>query len=115
MKRLFLILFIPAFSLLFLNCVREDTVPQGDANSQIYAAAKFVSDKCEDPLPANLPVAIGDVQRRNLDLCSIAITKSECPFVGYPIACVLIYYDKPVGEIPWYLNFEDTFVKPKIQ
>ncbi len=113
MKRLFFIFTSFTFFLSFSDCVREDTVPQGDANSQIYSAAQYLSNKCGDPLPQPFPVAIGDVQRRNLDLCSIAITKSECPFVGYPIACLLIYYDKPTGEIPWYLNFKDAFVTPK--
>ncbi|TGK03946.1 hypothetical protein EHO59_10490 [Leptospira semungkisensis] len=96
------------------DCVRQDTVMEGDANSQIYAAASFLSQKCGDPIPPNFPTAIGDVQRRNLDLCSIAITKAECPFVSYPVACLLIYYDKPLGEIPWYLNFKDVFVNQKI-
>ncbi|EPG66103.1 hypothetical protein ACE5IS_11760 [Leptospira wolffii] len=114
MKRSLLIFGLPAFFLFFLECTREDTVPEGDANSQIYAAAQYLSNKCGDPLPSPFPVAIGDVQKRNLDLCSIAITKSECPFVGYPVACLLIYYDKPTGEIPWYLNFKDAFVTPKI-
>ncbi|EQA35707.1 hypothetical protein LEP1GSC047_0435 [Leptospira inadai serovar Lyme str. 10] len=95
-------------------CVREDLVSQGDSNSQIYAAAKYLATKCGDPIPTPYPVAIGDVQRRNLDLCSIAITKSDCPFVSYPIACLLIYLDKPSGDIPWYENFKDAYVTPKV-
>ncbi|TGN00120.1 hypothetical protein [Leptospira dzoumogneensis] len=102
------------FCILLVDCVREDTVPQGDANSQIYAAAEYLSKKCGDPIPQHFPVAIGDVQRRNLDLCSIAITKADCPFISYPAVCLWIYYDKPAGEIPWYLNFKDVFVDPKL-
>ncbi|TGK01890.1 hypothetical protein EHQ53_15605 [Leptospira langatensis] len=108
------ILIFGIFIFFFADCIRQDTVPEGDANSQIYAAANFLSQKCGDPIPPHFPVAIGDVQRRNLDLCSIAITKAECPFVSYPVACLLIYYDKSLGEIPWYLNFKDAFVDPKI-
>ncbi|WP_246032027.1 hypothetical protein [Leptospira fluminis] len=96
------------------NCVRQDLISQGDSNSQIYAAAEYLARKCGSPIPTPFPVAIGDIQKRNLDLCTIAITKSDCPFVSYPIACLLIYVDQPAGNIPWYTNFKDFYVTPKV-
>lgn len=98
-----------------LNCVRPEVVSPSDSQSQIYAAANYLANKCGTPIPSPFPVVLEDVQQKNLDLCTIAITRSECPFVSYPFACVLLYVDKPLDDIPWYLNFQETFVKTKIQ
>ncbi|EQA71818.1 hypothetical protein LEP1GSC059_0922 [Leptospira noguchii serovar Panama str. CZ214] len=97
------------------NCVRPEVVSASDSQSQIYAAANYLSNKCGTPIPVPMPIVVEDVQQRNLDLCTIAITRSECPFVSYPFACVLIYVEEPLGEIPWYINFQEVFVKTKIQ
>ncbi|MBM9576130.1 hypothetical protein JWG45_03095 [Leptospira sp. 201903070] len=96
------------------NCVRPEVVPPNDSQSQIYAAANYLANKCGTPIPAPFPLVFDDVQQKNLDLCTIAITRSECPFVSYPFACVLLYVDKPLDDIPWYLNFQETFVKTKL-
>ncbi|WP_425460698.1 hypothetical protein [Leptospira gomenensis] len=101
-------------SVLSQNCVRPEVVTPKDSQSQIYAAASFLANKCGTPIPVPFPVVVEDVQQKNLDLCTIAITKSECPFVSYPFACVLIYVDKPLDDIPWYLNFQEVFIKNKI-
>ncbi|PJZ57303.1 hypothetical protein [Leptospira barantonii] len=110
-----LFVLIPLFVSALFNCVRPEVVSPSDSQSQIYAAANFLANKCGTPIPAPFPVVLEDVQQKNLDLCTIAITRSECPFVSYPFACVLLYVDKPLDDIPWYLNFQETFVKTKIQ
>lgn len=97
------------------NCVRPEVVSAGDSQSQMYAAASYLANKCGTPIPQPFPIIFEEVQQKNLDLCTIAITRSECPFVSYPFACVLLYVDKPLDDIPWYLNFQETFVKTKIQ
>ncbi|TGL69683.1 hypothetical protein [Leptospira kmetyi] len=113
-KNVFFVLFL-LFCFAFFNCVRPEVVSPSDSQSQIYAAASYLANKCGTPIPAPFPVVLEDVQQKNLDLCTIAITRSECPFVSYPFACVLLYVDKPLDDIPWYLNFQETFVKTKIQ
>ncbi|PJZ70656.1 hypothetical protein CH373_06880 [Leptospira perolatii] len=107
-------IFILLIAIVLGNCVTKDVVSAGDSNSQILAAANFLANKCGTTIPQPIPLAVSDVYRRNLDLCSIAITKSECPFVGYPVACLFIYFDKPAEQIPWYINYKDSLVTPKI-
>ncbi|EKR62156.1 MULTISPECIES: hypothetical protein [Leptospira] len=107
----FSILILAAFS---QNCVKSEVVSAGDSQSQIYAAANYLSNKCGNPIPTPMPFTVQSIQQRNLDICTIAITRSECPFVSYPLACVLIYVDNPIGDIPWYINFQEVFVKIKL-
>ncbi|WP_394854631.1 hypothetical protein [Leptospira ellisii] len=109
-----LIAVLLSVSVLSQNCVRPEVVTPKDSQSQIYAAASFLANKCGTPIPVPFPIVVDDVQQKNLDLCTIAITKSECPFVSYPFACVLIYVDKPLDDVPWYLNFQEVFIKNKI-
>ncbi|XDD52439.1 hypothetical protein AB3N59_19080 [Leptospira sp. WS92.C1] len=96
------------------NCAQEEVVSPADSQSQLHAAANYLSNKCGTPIPVPFPIIVEEVQQKNLDLCTIAITKSECPFVSYPFACILIYVDKPLNDIPWYLNFQEIFVKTKL-
>nr|WP_244241474.1 hypothetical protein [Leptospira perdikensis] len=84
-----------------------DRVDTSDAQSQVYAAAKFASEKCGNPIPNPPLVIVNKPIKRNLDLCTIAITRTECPFLGYPLPCTLIYLEKETGDIPWYLNFNE--------
>ena len=84
-----------------------DHVDTSDAQSQVYAAAKFASEKCGNPIPNPPLVIVNKPIQRNLDLCTIAITRTECPFLGYPLPCTLIYLEKETGDIPWYLNFNE--------
>ncbi|WBF96316.1 hypothetical protein LIX31_16970 [Leptospira kirschneri] len=107
--------FILILSVCSQNCVRPEVVSASNSQSQIYAAANYLSNKCGNPIPVPMPLVVEDVEQRNLDLCTIAITRSECPFISYPFACVLIYVKEPIGEIPWYLDFQEVFVKTKIQ
>jgi hypothetical protein len=88
------------------NCAVSDTIPQKDAQSQILAAMNAKSKECNTTAVTILPVVI-DVPQRNLDLCTIAILRSECPLVQYPLACVLIYFDKSLGEFPKLFNFNE--------
>ncbi|MCG6144418.1 hypothetical protein [Leptospira bandrabouensis] len=98
---LFLILFV-------INCGPGiDRVDTNDAQSQIYSAAKFAADKCGNPIPNPPLLVLNKPIQRNLDLCTIAITRTECPFLGYPLPCTLIYLEQETGEIPWYLNFNE--------
>lgn len=106
MKTTFLILFVSL--VLILNCgPGVDRVPTSDAQSQVYAAAKYASEKCGNPLPNPPLVIVNEPVRRNLDLCTISITRTECPFLGYPLVCTLIYLEEETGDIPWYLNFNE--------
>lgn len=84
-----------------------DRVDTNDAQSQVYAAAKFASEKCGNPIPNPPLVIINKPIQRNLDFCTIAITRTECPFLGYPLPCTLIYLEKETGDLPWYLNFNE--------
>ncbi|WP_078124912.1 hypothetical protein [Leptospira alexanderi] len=105
------ILILAAFS---QNCVKSEVVSARDSQSQIHAAANYLSNKCGNPIPTPMPFTVHNVKQRNLDICTIAITRAECPFVSYPLACVLIYVDNPIGDIPWYINFQEVFVKIKL-
>ncbi|MBM9548606.1 hypothetical protein JWG40_16390 [Leptospira sp. 201903074] len=84
-----------------------DRVETNDAQSQVYAAAKFASEKCGNPIPNPPLVILNKPIQRNLDFCTIAITRTECPFLGYPLPCTLIYLEKETGDLPWYLNFNE--------
>ncbi|ALO28319.1 MULTISPECIES: hypothetical protein [Leptospira] len=105
---------ILVLAVLLQNCTKSEVVSAGDSQSQIYAAANYLSNKCGNPIPTPMPFTVQGVKQRNLDICTIAITRSECPFVSYPLACVLIYVDNPIGDIPWYINFQEVFVKIKL-
>ncbi|MBF3376078.1 hypothetical protein [Leptospira borgpetersenii] len=101
-------------AVLLQKFTKTEGVLAGDSQSQIYAAANYLSNKCGNPIPTPMPFTVQGVKQRNLDICTIAITRSECPFVSYPLACVLIYVDNPIGDIPWYINFQEVFVKIKL-
>jgi hypothetical protein len=88
------------------NCAPgEETVEINDAQSQVYAAAKFAADRCGTRIPEPFLIIVTKPIKRNLDLCTISLTRTGCPFVGYPLPCVLIYSQKDPGDIPWYINF----------
>ncbi|WP_411823833.1 hypothetical protein [Leptospira sp. 'Mane'] len=102
-----ILLFLFSFAI-FLQCMaQEDRVPVDEAQSQVYAAAKFAADKCGTGIPNPPLLIVSPPLKRNLDLCSISITRVGCPFVGFPIACTLIYLQKDPGNIPWYANFNE--------
>ncbi|TGK89459.1 hypothetical protein EHQ23_03470 [Leptospira bourretii] len=103
-----LIGFLIVIAALITNCgPGVDRVDTNDAQSQVYAAAKFASEKCGNPIPNPPLVILNKPIQRNLDLCTIAITRTECPFLGYPLPCTLIYLEQETGDIPWYLNFNE--------
>ncbi|ASV13467.1 hypothetical protein [Leptospira santarosai] len=115
LRRIFLgFVFILILAMFSQNCKKSEVVSAGDSQSQIYAAANYLSNKCGNPIPTPMPFIVQGVKQRNLDICTIAITQSECPFISYPLACVLIYVDNPIGDIPWYINFQEVFVKIKL-
>ncbi|MCW7468687.1 hypothetical protein [Leptospira kanakyensis] len=102
------ILFFLFASGLLINCGPSvDRVETDDAQSQVYAAAKFASEKCGNPIPNPPLVILNKPIQRNLDFCTIAITRTECPFLGYPLPCTLIYLEQETGDLPWYLNFNE--------
>lgn len=103
-----LIGFLIVIAALIINCgPGVDRVDTNDAQSQVYAAAKFASEKCGNPIPNPPLVIVNKPIQRNLDFCTIAITRTECPFLGYPLPCTLIYLEKETGDVPWYLNFNE--------
>ncbi|PJZ84638.1 hypothetical protein [Leptospira harrisiae] len=100
--------FLIVIAIFFINCgPGVDRVDTNDAQSQVYAAAKFASEKCGNPIPNPPLVIVNKPIQRNLDFCTIAITRTECPFLGYPLPCTLIYLEQETGDIPWYLNFNE--------
>lgn len=122
--------------LLCLNLFYCDVkpVPAWDAQSQINAAAEFKANQClrdcqtvqsaqpdiskRTPCIRQLPfpplLVLHDQDQRNLNLCSIAITRTSCPLTAYPLACLVVYVKKPVGDIPPYINFNE-FSKQKFR
>ena len=108
------------------NCSIENTVNAFDAQSQVNAAVKFRVDKCNEDEKKNNPnstvtyyppqpwlYVMNDPIQRNLDLCTIAITKSECPFLYYPLVCMFIYQKKEAGKFPNILFNEAIKIKIK--
>lgn len=116
----FLLINILIFAL--FDCRTEDTsVDPVDAQSQIQAAVDFKAKKCEPNQAQELRtrpsmplyVVIRPL-KRHLDLCTIAITRAtECPFIAYPLACSFIYVKENI-DYPWYINFNDVFIKQKL-
>ncbi|MCE9501657.1 MAG: hypothetical protein K8R21_14330 [Leptospira sp.] len=101
-------------------------MPSIDAQSQINAAIQFKLDKCNADLKKKDPstgftyqapqpwlYVIGKPVKRNVDLCSLSIMRVDCPFIQYPLICLLIYDKKGLGEIPWYFNFNEI-IKAKL-
>ena len=100
--RLFLLL------ILLKGCIPvDDSISKENAQSQIYAAADYKAKKCGTPIPQPPLIVFTDQIQRNLDLCTIAITRMDCPFDGYPIICLGIYSPEAVPDLPWYANFKD--------
>ncbi|MCC6276030.1 MAG: hypothetical protein IT569_09250 [Leptospiraceae bacterium] len=123
MRFLALIIFLSAT---FWNCSIDNTVNSFDAQSQVNAAVKFKVDKCNEDEKKNNPSStityyppqpwlyvVNDPIRRNLDLCTIAITKSECPFLNYPLICLFIYQKKEAGKLPNIIFNEIIKIKIK--
>ena len=99
---------IITFLLGIYNCVPYDeSIPAWDAQTQVNAAAEFKAKECKSETPQPPLYVFTDQVKRNLDLCTIAITRMECPFNEYPIICLGIYVESPTPEIPWYLNFNE--------
>jgi hypothetical protein len=111
--------------LFILNyCGPVALIPAWDAQSQINSAVEFRATRCQDecrktngdnsPLCQNrvLPqpplLLFDDVQERNLNLCSIAIIRTSCPLNAYPLICLLVYKPEQAGEIPWWMNFNES-------
>lgn len=96
------------FFFLLIACVPvSDKVPQWDAQTQINAALDFKAKQCGSAVPQPPLYVLRDQFKRNVDLCSIAITRMDCPLDGYPIICMAIYLSKPYPEIKWYENFNE--------
>ena len=120
------------FFLAFLISCNEKPVPAWDAQSQINAAVTYKAKACRDECVNNAITATAkadcretipqppllvstDQDSRNLNLCSVAITRTGCPFAGYPIICLGIYTTEKLGDVPWYLNFNNDLAKRQIK
>ncbi|MBP7280156.1 MAG: hypothetical protein KBA66_01170 [Leptospiraceae bacterium] len=104
------------FLLLFLFYCNEKPIPAWQAQSQINAAAEFKARECNQSGPPQPPLLVfTDQDSRNLNLCSIAITRTDCPFEGYPIICLSLYMKDKVDDIPWYLNFNNDLAKRQLK
>ena len=107
---------VVCFILVFLiGCVPvDDKISKEEAQNQIYFSADFKAKKCGTSIPQPPLIVFTDQLQRNLDLCTIAITRMDCPFDGYPIICLGIYSPEAVPTIPWYFNFKEL-TKTKIK
>jgi len=95
------------FVAFFSSCTIQDTLTQAETNSQIFAAASYKARECGNPIPNPFLYAISKrVPQRNVDLCTFAILRSDCPFDAFPLVCVLIYLEE-FGTIPKWLDFGD--------
>ena len=120
MIKLFLLLIF-----IFLNCSGDPAlIPAWDAQSQIGATAEFRATRCQEECRtangANSPLCerrilpqpplllFKDVQERNLNVCSIAITRTSCPISTYPLACIFVYSKDEAKQIPWWVNFNEA-------
>jgi len=102
--------------LLFLISCAEKPIPAWEAQSQINAAVDFKTRECKQAGPPQPPLLVfTDQDSRNLNLCSVAITRTACPFEGYPIICLSIYMKDKVDDIPWYLNFNNDLAKRQLK
>lgn len=105
MKEIFYVLTILASIL--SNCTVEETLKSGDANSQIYSAISYKAKECGNPIPEEYLYVVSDkVPQRNIDLCTFAILRTNCPLNAFPQVCILIYLEE-FGDIPQSLNFND--------
>jgi hypothetical protein len=99
------------FLILLSHCANS-LVPAWHAQSQINAAVDYKAKECKTPPPQPPLYVFTDQVPRNLDFCTIAITRTNCPFDGYPIACLGIYYTQATPkELPWYFNFNELAKK----
>ncbi|WCL48684.1 hypothetical protein [Leptospira sp. GIMC2001] len=89
------------------NCVQQDLVDRDEAYNEIYFALNYKSRECGREIPPLPLILLEDVSRRNLDLCTISITRTDCSEGDYPITCLLLYIEDDVQDIPWYFNFND--------
>ncbi|WCL47691.1 hypothetical protein [Leptospira sp. GIMC2001] len=112
--RRFLLSFVIGLVLLSsLGCVADTTLDSDEANSQIYSAISYKARECGNPIPSQYLFVVSEkVPQRNIDLCTIAILRTECPLNSFPIACVMIYLEE-VREIPPGINFLD-FIDAKL-
>lgn len=85
----------------------DDKIPAFNAQSQINAAADYKAKQCNQPVPQPPLYVFTDQYKRNVDLCSIAITRMACPFDGFPIICMGIYTTQPYPPLPWQINFNE--------
>lgn len=99
---------ILGFLVIFLfSCMQSSTLDSDHTNSQVYSAAVYKAKECGSTLPQDyLFVTSNKVPQRNVDLCTYAIMRMNCPFDGFPLVCVLLYIEE-VGEFPKYLQFRD--------
>jgi hypothetical protein len=103
---------IAIFSYL-VSCINQETLDSDQVNSQLFSAASYKARECGNPIPSRFLFAISDnVPQRNVDLCTFAILRTECPFTGFPQVCVLIYLEE-AGSIPPPLNF-GNFINEKL-
>jgi len=94
--------------LVMIGCVPvDDKISKEDAQNQIYFSADFKAKKCGTSIPQPPLIVFTDQIQRNLDLCTIAITRMDCPFDGYPVICLGIYSPDAVPGLPWYVNFKE--------
>ncbi|MCG9876711.1 MAG: hypothetical protein MH321_18195 [Leptospiraceae bacterium] len=100
-----LIIILLLFLLFLGNCGNQVLVPRNEAYNEIYFALRAKANECGVEIP-RLPILVAEeVSRRNLDLCTIAITTASCSSIDYPLPCLLLYFSDDQGDIPWYANF----------
>ena len=95
------------------SCAADTTLDTDEANSQIFSAISYKARECGNPIPSQyLFVVSKKVPQRNIDLCTIAILRTDCPLNSFPLVCVMIYLEE-INDIPPGLNFLD-FIDAKL-
>ena len=76
------------------GCIEKDDLSNQDAYSQLYAAIDYRAGVCGER-PGYFLILPGEPTQYEVDLCSISIIRSECPFNDYPLFCLELYGDLP--------------------
>lgn len=88
------LLFVIFFSV--SGCIIEkDDISNQDAYSQLYSAIDYKAEVCGQK-PGYFLILPGEPTQYEVDLCSITIVRSECPFNDYPLFCLELYGDLPL-------------------
>jgi len=80
-------------------CGNDETIKQGTAYEEIYAAILYKNSEC-GTMPSYPLILPKHPPEYGTDICSFAIIAQTCPFKEYPAECLGIYDSKFPGYGP---------------